>query len=67
MPSLRTRIMYNDVVLRTAETALASAAAAVADATADLEAIADGTLDLDAITIGGTRFVNDGGTLVAEP
>ena len=67
MPSLRTRIMYNDVVLRTAESALSAAAAAVSSATADLAAIEAGTLDLDAVTIGGTRFINDGGTLVAEP
>jgi hypothetical protein len=67
MPSLRTRTMYNAIVLATASDALVDAAAAVSSATADLEAIADGTLDLDAITIGGTRFVNDGGTLVAEP
>ena len=64
MPSLRTRIMYDRA---TVAPALADAAEAVADATADLEAIADGTLNLEAVTIGGTRFINDGGTLVAEP
>ena len=64
MPSLRTWIMHDRA---TVAPALADAAEAVADATADLEAIADGTLNLEAVMIGGTRFINDGGTLVAEP
>jgi hypothetical protein len=67
MPSLRTRIRYQEVILDVAEEALADAAAAVASATAALEDIELGVLDLDAITVGGLRFINDGGTLVVEP
>lgn len=67
MPSLRTRIRYQEVKLGLSQDALADAAAAVATATDQLEDIAAGTLDLDAITVGGQRFINDAGTLVLEP
>ena len=67
MPSLRTRTTYNAIVLASASDALSDAGAAVADATANLNAIADGTLDLDAVTIGGARFINNMGSLEPEP
>ena len=67
MPSLATRIAYQNLSLATAQEALSEAAAAVADAAEDLQALADGELELDAVTVGGTRFVNSGGALVPEP
>lgn len=67
MPSLRTRVVYGNLVLATASEALVSAAAAVDAATVTLQAIETGTLDLDAVTIGGVRFVNNGGVLGPEP
>lgn len=67
MPSLRTRVAIQNAVLATAQQELAEAAQAVSDATDLLEEIQDGVLDVEAITVGGTRFINDGGTLVAEP
>lgn len=67
MPSLRTRTAYQNIVLATAQDALVEAAAAVSDATTALNDIQTGTLDLDAVKIGGQRFINDGGALVAEP
>jgi hypothetical protein len=67
MPSLATRISYQNLTLATAQEALAEAAAAVAEATNDLEALAGGELELEAITVGGQRFVNSGGVLIAEP
>lgn len=67
MPSIRTRIRYQGMTLETAEDALASAAAEVAAATTTLSNIETGTLDLDAVKVGGVRFINSGGSLVAEP
>jgi uncharacterized coiled-coil protein SlyX len=67
MPSLATRIAIQNLTLATAQEALTDAATAVAEATDELEALADGTLELEAVTIGGQRFINDGGALVAEP
>ena len=67
MPSFRTRMAYDRIVLATAQDALADAGAAVTAATEQLEQISDGTLDLDAVTIGGTRFINNGGVLEPEP
>lgn len=67
MPSLATRMAYQGLALASAQDALADAAAEVAAATAQLADLADGELELDAITVGGVRFINDGGALVAEP
>ena len=67
MPSLRTRSSYSAIVLDTASDALIGAAAAVSSATTTLSAIEAGTLDLDAVTIGGTRFINNAGSLEPEP
>jgi S-adenosylmethionine:tRNA-ribosyltransferase-isomerase (queuine synthetase) len=67
MPSLRTRQRYQALVLDRAEASIAAASAALETATDTLEDIEAGTLDLDAVTIGGQRFINDGGTLVVEP
>jgi spermidine/putrescine-binding protein len=67
MPSLRTRINHDRRVLASAEDALADASEAVADATESLEDLASGDLNLAAITIGGARFVNNGGLLELEP
>lgn len=73
MPSLRTRVRFQNLVLETAEEAIAEATAdlavaseAVNEATSDLAALALGSLDLAAITIDGTRFVNNGGVLEPE-
>lgn len=66
MPSLRTRQAYDRRVLETAEEALASAAASVSAVTGQLEDLADGELALDAVTIGGVRFINNGGVLEAQ-
>lgn len=67
MPSVKTRLTYQGLSLAQAQDALADASAAVAAATDQLTDIADGTLNVDAITVGGVRFVNDGGSLVQEP
>lgn len=67
MPSIRTRIRYQNISLDQAEDALADASAAVAEATTTLSSIETGVLDLDAVTIGGTRFINNGGVLEPEP
>jgi thiamine monophosphate kinase len=81
MPSLKTRLSYQSIVLDTAQVALSDAAAvaaaasvAVASATAtlgtvqgNLTDIADGVFDLDALTVGGARFVNNAGVLEVEP
>lgn len=67
MPSLRTKMIYNSIVLASASDALSDATVAVANATSNLEALADGTLELDAVTIGGTRFINNAGSLEPEP
>lgn len=67
MPSLRTRIAFDRIVLATAQDALADAAASVATATQQLNDIQAGTLDLSAVKVGGQRFINSGGNLVAEP
>lgn len=67
MPSLRTKMTYNSIVLASASDALSDATVAVANATSNLEALADGTLELDAVTIGGTRFINNAGSLEPEP
>lgn len=74
MPSLATRLAVQRLTLANTEAAAAAAiaaaeaaniaAAAANDAIEDLEA---GTLDLDAVSVGGQRFINDGGTLVVEP
>lgn len=73
MPSLRTRMQYDRLVLETAEQAIAGASEALADATetidassADLQALASGNFDVDAITINGQRFINNGGILEPE-
>lgn len=67
MPSIRTRTRYQGLVLETAKASIAVAAAAVSVATATLTDLESGTLDVAAIKVGGQRFINDGGTLVAEP
>ncbi len=74
MPSLRTRQAYQGIVLNTAQDALDDAAAAVSAATETLgdveNTITDlqaGAVDLEAVTIGGQRFVNNGGVLELEP
>ncbi len=67
MPSLRTRTRYQGIALAQADAALAEATAELASATSDLADIQSGTLDLDAVTIGGQRFVNNGGVLEVEP
>ncbi len=67
MPSLRTRMHYTTLALSGAQDALADAAVAVASATDALVDIEAGTLDLDAVTVGGQRFVNNGGVLELEP
>lgn len=67
MPSLATRIAYQNLTLATAQEALSEAATAVAEATQDLQDLTDGELELDAVTVGGQRFVNSGGVLIAEP
>ena len=74
MPSLATRLAIHRVALSQVDEATAAAqAAADAANTAATTAndtiafIEAGTLDLDAVTVSGTRFINDGGTLVAEP
>lgn len=73
MPSLRTRTIYQGLVLETAEEAIASASAAlevavteVEAANINLQALSLGTLDLAAITIDGVRFVNNAGVLEPE-
>lgn len=73
MPSIKTRVAYDRIILAAAEEALAEATAqltetteAVSDATGDLEALATGNLDLAAIQIGGVRFVNNAGVLEPE-
>lgn len=60
MPSLATRVAI-------ARHRIGEVTAAAEAVTAIAEDIQDGTLDLEAVTVGGTRFINDGGTLVAEP
>jgi len=67
MPSFRTRIAVQNIVLATAQQELVEAAAAVSDATDLLEDLQAGVLDVDAITVGGQQFINDGGTLVVAP
>lgn len=74
MPSLRTRQAYQSIVLATAQDALGDAAAAVVAATETLGTVQDtitdlqaGVVNLDAVTIGGDRFVNNGGVLEREP
>lgn len=67
MPSLRTRIRYQGLVLERSEAAIAEATVQLETATETLGDLEAGTLDLDAVTIGGQRFINDGGTLVVEP
>jgi hypothetical protein len=67
MPSLATRMAYQGLALASAQDALADAAAEVAAATEALEQLEAGTLEVDAIVVGGVRFINDGGSLVAEP
>lgn len=60
MPSLATRTRYQGIVLQQAEAALENTSALLID-------LQDGELDVEAITVGGQRFINDGGTLVVEP
>lgn len=67
MPSLSTRLQHDRHVLANAEVALATASEAVAEAAGSLADLADGTLALDAITVGGQRFINNGGLLELEP
>ena len=67
MPSIKTRVAYQNIALAQAQDALVEAATAVADATDALTDIQTGTLDLDAVTIGGQRFINNGGVLEVEP
>lgn len=67
MPSLRTRTRYQGIALAQADEAIAAATAGLTQATTTLDAIETGTLDLDAVTIGGQRFVNNGGNLEVEP
>ncbi len=74
MPSLRTRISYAgmaasniEATVAVAQAALAEAAVAVAEATDTLEEIETGVLDLEAVTVGGQRFINNGGVLEPEP
>lgn len=74
MPSLRTRHFYQNIVLATAEDAIADASVSLAAAsteidaaTDNLEALAVGDLDLTAIKVNGQRFVNNGGILELEP
>ncbi len=50
-----------------ANDAAAAATQAATVATETIEQIEAGTLDLSAVTVGGTRFVNNGGTLTPEP
>jgi hypothetical protein len=50
-----------------AQAAANTAITAADSATTTLSQIESGTFDVDAVTIGGTRFINSGGTLVAEP
>lgn len=49
-----------------ANTAAAEAQSAISTANETLEQIAEGTLELQALTVGGTRFVNNNGTLQAD-
>jgi hypothetical protein len=74
MPSLRTRTIYQSIVLTSAEDAIATASASLAAASAeidaasnDLEALSLGNLDLLALTISGQKFINNGGVLEPEP
>lgn len=67
MPSLRTRIAYQNIVLDGAQAALVEAQAAVSAATETLTDLQSGTIDLDAITIGGQMFVNNAGVLEVAP
>lgn len=66
MPSIKTRVAYQNIALAQAEVALTAAATAVASATDTLSDIEDGALDLSAITVGGQRFVNNAGNLELE-
>jgi hypothetical protein len=67
MPSLKTRIAYQGIVLETAQASLSDAASSVAAATETLTDIQSGNLDLAAVRIGGQRFINNGGNLEVEP
>lgn len=67
MPSLRTRIAYANITLDTAQDALAAASTQVAAAASTLSTLQNGTLNLSAVKVGGVRFINSGGDLVAEP
>ena len=64
MPSLRTRLQYQAITVSTAQVALGSASQAVAQAAGQLSDLATGDFDLDAITIGGVRYITEGGELV---
>jgi hypothetical protein len=74
MPSLATRLAIAKLTLANTEAAADAAISAAnaantaaANANATIAEIESGTLDLDAVKVGGTRFVNSGGSLVAEP
>lgn len=67
MPSLRTRTRYQGLVLERSEEAIAEATEGLNTATQTLGEIQTGTLDLDAVTVGGVRFIESGGALIAEP
>lgn len=71
MPSLKTRVAYQNMILADAGAALVAATNAASNAANEaneaVDQIESGTLDLAAVTVGGTRFVNVGDELVPEP
>jgi hypothetical protein len=67
MPSLATRLAVARIGLNGVDTAVAAAQAAADTATAAVTEIQSGTLDLSAVKVGGVRFIESGGSLVAEP
>lgn len=56
-----------DAAAANAAVEAAAATAAAASANDTIAQIEDGTLDLSAVKIGGTRFINNAGTLEPEP